>query len=160
MPSSTRRASLGPWSTPPIPRQHAPCSPAILEAQPDARRTSCATTDLVRDVLVAIACASRSLVGRARRTTRRWSSRCATETRSRRAQSVDGYRRVDSPPRPSTIRTALRTWKRREYFRIAARDLLGVADLPAVGRELAALAEVCLQAGAGPGRARPEARSP
>jgi glutamate-ammonia-ligase adenylyltransferase len=39
---------------------------------------------------------------------------------------------------------ALRRWKRRELLRIAARDLLGVADLPAVGRELAALADVCL----------------
>jgi [glutamine synthetase] adenylyltransferase / [glutamine synthetase]-adenylyl-L-tyrosine phosphorylase len=39
---------------------------------------------------------------------------------------------------------ALRRWKRRELLRIAARDLFGAADLPAVGRELAALAEVCL----------------
>ena len=39
---------------------------------------------------------------------------------------------------------ALRRWKRREILRIAARDLLGAADLPAVGQELAALAEVCL----------------
>jgi [glutamine synthetase] adenylyltransferase / [glutamine synthetase]-adenylyl-L-tyrosine phosphorylase len=39
---------------------------------------------------------------------------------------------------------ALRRWKRRELLRIAARDLTGAADLPAVGRELAALAEVCL----------------
>ncbi len=40
----------------------------------------------------------------------------------------------------------LRRWKRRELLRIAARDLLGISDLPAVGRELAALAEVCLGA--------------
>ena len=40
----------------------------------------------------------------------------------------------------------LRKWKRRELLRIAARDLSGRADLPAVGRELAALAEVCLGA--------------
>jgi glutamate-ammonia-ligase adenylyltransferase len=39
---------------------------------------------------------------------------------------------------------ALRRWKRRELLRIPARDLLGAADLPAVGQELAALAEVCL----------------
>lgn len=39
---------------------------------------------------------------------------------------------------------ALRRWKRRELLRIATRDLLGAADLPAVGRELAALAQVCL----------------
>ena len=45
---------------------------------------------------------------------------------------------------------ALRRWKRRELLRIALRDLLGFADLPAVGRELAALAEGCLRAALGP----------
>jgi glutamate-ammonia-ligase adenylyltransferase len=40
----------------------------------------------------------------------------------------------------------LRRWKRGELLRVAARDLLGLADLPAVGRELAALAGVCLEA--------------
>ncbi len=40
---------------------------------------------------------------------------------------------------------ALRRWKRKELLRIATRDLLGLADLPAVGRELAALAEACLR---------------
>ena len=43
-----------------------------------------------------------------------------------------------------TTGAALRRWKRREYLRIATRDLLHRADLPAVGRELAALAAVCL----------------
>jgi len=47
---------------------------------------------------------------------------------------------ADDPP------AALRRWKRRGYVRIAARDLLGLADLPTVGRELAALGEVCLAA--------------
>ncbi|HEV7686487.1 MAG TPA: bifunctional glutamine-synthetase adenylyltransferase/deadenyltransferase, partial [Acidimicrobiia bacterium] len=40
----------------------------------------------------------------------------------------------------------LRRWKRRQLLRIAVRDLLGLAELPAVGRELASLAEGCLQA--------------
>ena len=31
----------------------------------------------------------------------------------------------------------LRRWKRQQLLRIAVRDLLGMADLPAVGRELA-----------------------
>ena len=39
----------------------------------------------------------------------------------------------------------LRRWKRRELVRVAARDLLGLADLAAVGRELAALAEAALE---------------
>jgi glutamate-ammonia-ligase adenylyltransferase len=38
----------------------------------------------------------------------------------------------------------LRRWKRRHVVRIAGRDLLGLADLRAVGAELAALARACL----------------
>jgi glutamate-ammonia-ligase adenylyltransferase len=40
---------------------------------------------------------------------------------------------------------ALRHFKRRETVRIAARDLLALADLPTVARELAALADTCLR---------------
>ncbi|HZI38643.1 MAG TPA: bifunctional glutamine-synthetase adenylyltransferase/deadenyltransferase, partial [Acidimicrobiia bacterium] len=40
----------------------------------------------------------------------------------------------------------LRRWKREQLLRIAVRDLLNLADLPAVGRELASLAEGCLRA--------------
>ncbi|HEY8216815.1 MAG TPA: bifunctional [glutamine synthetase] adenylyltransferase/[glutamine synthetase]-adenylyl-L-tyrosine phosphorylase [Acidimicrobiia bacterium] len=40
---------------------------------------------------------------------------------------------------------ALRRGKRAELLRIAVRDLLGFADMPAVGRELAALAQACLE---------------
>ncbi|HKN89444.1 MAG TPA: bifunctional glutamine-synthetase adenylyltransferase/deadenyltransferase, partial [Acidimicrobiia bacterium] len=47
----------------------------------------------------------------------------------------------------------LRRWKRRQLLRIAVRDVLGLADLPAVGRELASLAEGCLQAALGLGPA-------
>ncbi|MFM8304028.1 MAG: bifunctional [glutamine synthetase] adenylyltransferase/[glutamine synthetase]-adenylyl-L-tyrosine phosphorylase [Actinomycetota bacterium] len=41
---------------------------------------------------------------------------------------------------------ALRRQKRREFVRIAVRDLLGIADLVTVGRELTSLAEACLEA--------------
>jgi glutamate-ammonia-ligase adenylyltransferase len=41
---------------------------------------------------------------------------------------------------------ALRRAKRREFVRIALRDLLGLADLVTVGRELTSLAEACLAA--------------
>jgi [glutamine synthetase] adenylyltransferase / [glutamine synthetase]-adenylyl-L-tyrosine phosphorylase len=40
---------------------------------------------------------------------------------------------------------ALRRWKRQRIVRIAARDLLGTADLRATARELAALAHACLE---------------
>src|SRR5919109_764913 len=47
----------------------------------------------------------------------------------------------------------LRRWKRQQLLRIAVRDLLSLADLPVVGRELASLAEGCLQAALGLARA-------
>src|SRR2546423_11707133 len=43
----------------------------------------------------------------------------------------------------------LRRWKRQQLLRIAVRDLLGLADLPVVGRDLASLAEGCLRAALG-----------
>ena len=43
-------------------------------------------------------------------------------------------------------REGLRRFKRREMLRIAARDLLGFASVEAVGRELAALADACVEA--------------
>ncbi len=41
---------------------------------------------------------------------------------------------------------ALRRWKRREMVRIALRDLLGLADLATVARNLSQLADACLRA--------------
>ncbi len=40
---------------------------------------------------------------------------------------------------------ALRRWKRRRIVRVAARDLLGLADLRTVARELSDVATVCIQ---------------
>ncbi|HVW34787.1 MAG TPA: bifunctional [glutamine synthetase] adenylyltransferase/[glutamine synthetase]-adenylyl-L-tyrosine phosphorylase, partial [Acidimicrobiia bacterium] len=60
----------------------------------------------------------------------------AYRSRARAAVEAD----ADDPGR------GLRRWKRQQLLRIAVRDLLGLADLPAVGRELAFLAEGCLQA--------------
>ena len=62
-----------------------------------------------------------------------------------RERTVDEYR-TDSAALATSddVRSALRRWKRRELARIAGRDLLEIADLPTVGRELAALAQVCL----------------
>ena len=103
------------------------------------RRTrSCATA------LVALACASRSLSSARSSPTRRCSSPLRDD------EAFGRERTLDDVPRLGCARSrhrdddagALRRWKRRELLRIAARDLLGVADLPRVGRELAALAEV------------------
>ncbi|MGZ8753027.1 MAG: bifunctional [glutamine synthetase] adenylyltransferase/[glutamine synthetase]-adenylyl-L-tyrosine phosphorylase [Acidimicrobiia bacterium] len=97
---------------------------------------------LVRDALIAIACASRSL------TTALVHDATLVETLEdpdafSLPRDADEYRLLlasDGVADPA----ALRRWKRRELLRIAARDLLGRSDLPTVGRELAALAEACL----------------
>jgi glutamate-ammonia-ligase adenylyltransferase len=84
----------------------------------------------VREALIAVACASRSL-----------SNALVSDP-----SLVGALRELDAPfpdlppPDPAT----LRRWKRRELLRIAAADLLGLADLPTVGRRLAALADACL----------------
>lgn len=103
---------------------------------------------LVRDVLVALAVASRSLssavVGDLTllEPLRDHASFALEHTASSLGRSWRAFLAADGrdPGRD------LRRWKRRELLRIAGRDLLGVADLPTVGRELAALADVCLGA--------------
>jgi glutamate-ammonia-ligase adenylyltransferase len=114
-----------------------------LEAHP-ALADELAATRLVREGLVALACASRSLS----------SALIADDSLVdplrdpddfAGERTTDGYRAawVEYGDRDER---ALRQWKRRELLRTAARDLLGAADMPAVGRELAALAQVCLEA--------------
>jgi [glutamine synthetase] adenylyltransferase / [glutamine synthetase]-adenylyl-L-tyrosine phosphorylase len=99
----------------------------------------------LRDALVALSAASRSL------------SNAVTRDPSlldplrdgdgfERERELEGFRQsaAESLAAADDGAGALRRWKRRELLRIAARDLLGVAGLPVVGRELAALADVCL----------------
>jgi [glutamine synthetase] adenylyltransferase / [glutamine synthetase]-adenylyl-L-tyrosine phosphorylase len=99
---------------------------------------------LLRDGLVAVACASRSL-----------SSAVVADV-----SLLDPLRDPDDLHRERTHEFyralwdtftphdpgGLRRWKRREILRTAARDLLGIADMPSVGRELAELARVCTEA--------------
>jgi glutamate-ammonia-ligase adenylyltransferase len=115
----------------------------IVEAHPELG-DELVQRRLVRDGLVALACASRSL-----------STAILGD-----AALLDPLRDPDGFAAERDVAgfgtswgshadqsaAGLRHWKRRELLRIAARDLLGAADLPAVGRELAALAEVCLRA--------------
>ena len=115
----------------------------ILDQQPGWSEPLRAS-ELVRDALVAVACASRSL-----------SAALASDV-SLVEPLLDANAFVAERTLPGfsasldtadvSDEDALRTWKRREYFRIAARDLLGIADLPTVGRELAGLAQTCLGA--------------
>ncbi|MGH9025462.1 MAG: bifunctional [glutamine synthetase] adenylyltransferase/[glutamine synthetase]-adenylyl-L-tyrosine phosphorylase [Acidimicrobiia bacterium] len=100
--------------------------------------------NVVRDGLVAVAVASRSLSNAVVRDASlldplRDPSFAAEQTPDRyRAHATGAVTDATDPA------AALRRWKQRELLRIAARDLLGAADLPTVGRELAALADACL----------------
>ncbi len=113
----------------------------VVEAHPELAE-AIRGQSLVRDGLIALACASRSL------TTALVHDAALVEpledpVNFARERNGDEYRALlasDGVADPA----ALRRWKRREILRIAARDLLGRADLPTVGRELAALAEACL----------------
>jgi glutamate-ammonia-ligase adenylyltransferase len=116
----------------------------IIEAHPDVAH-DLRDDDTFRAGLVAVTCASRALVNAIVQDAAllgplRDGARLSDE------HGLDEYHAamaVELEADPDGAR-ALRRWKRREYLRIAARDLLGLAALPAVGRELAALAEVCL----------------
>jgi glutamate-ammonia-ligase adenylyltransferase len=86
----------------------------------------------VREALVAIAAASRSL----------------TNALVRDPSLVDALDDLDAPldPAPDDAAASLRRWKRRQLLRIAAADLLGRADLATVTRRLSDLADRCLAA--------------
>ncbi|HUF84203.1 MAG TPA: bifunctional glutamine-synthetase adenylyltransferase/deadenyltransferase, partial [Acidimicrobiia bacterium] len=118
----------------------------VVEAHPEVG-DELAGRAVLRDGLVALACASRSLstaiIGDAA-----FLDPLRDERGFRAERDAEGYAASWNQVEEHSAER-LRRWKRRELVRIAARDLLGAADLPAVGRELAALAEVCLQAAFG-----------
>ena len=124
----------------------------LVEADPSLGTTLLAD-ELLREVVIAIACASQSLTTAmtTEPTLLEWLRSEVTEPEDglRSVRDLDAYRSTsiaqlvldgdaDGP-------RALRRWKRRELLRIAARDLVGIADLPTVARELAALAQVSLE---------------
>ncbi len=98
---------------------------------------------LLRDGLVALACASRSLASAVIADASLLDPLRDADDFARERTRRDVPRRMVRDGEPDD--RGLRRWKRRELLRIAVRDLLGVADMPAVGRELAALAQVCLE---------------
>lgn len=116
----------------------------VFDAHPDLV-DQLAGADLVRDAVVAVVAASRSL-------TRALEADPGIVAVLHDADGLAAERSEEAylaaAPRHAGGEVdrggALRRWKRRELFRIAARDLLGAADMPAVGRELAALAAACL----------------
>ncbi|MGH9048129.1 MAG: bifunctional [glutamine synthetase] adenylyltransferase/[glutamine synthetase]-adenylyl-L-tyrosine phosphorylase [Acidimicrobiia bacterium] len=115
----------------------------LVEAHPELA-TELVERTLARDGLVALACASRSLSTAAIGDIALLDSLRDPDGFSTERDPGAFARSWDAHPDHSA--SGLRRWKRRELLRVAVRDLLGAADLPAVGRELAALAEVCLRA--------------
>jgi glutamate-ammonia-ligase adenylyltransferase len=114
----------------------------IVEAHP-ALAERLVTDARLRDAVIAVVCASRALTT-ALVNDGDLVAALVDETDLERERTVAELRAgVGDAVHDAT---SLRRWKRRQYLRIAARDLLGLADLPAVGRELAALAETCLGA--------------
>lgn len=114
----------------------------IVEAHPEVAEVV-ATNAQAREGLIAIICGSRSLtqalVADATIVEPLLDETLAIERdRDALRASWDGCGHTGAD--------GLRWWKRVQLLRIAARDLLSLADLPAVGRELAALADVCLEA--------------
>ncbi|MBA2326228.1 MAG: bifunctional [glutamine synthetase] adenylyltransferase/[glutamine synthetase]-adenylyl-L-tyrosine phosphorylase [Actinobacteria bacterium] len=118
----------------------------VVEAHPEVA-DDLAERALVRDGLIALACASRSLstavIGHPSLLDPLRDERGFATERDADGYAASWQEHADHSP------AGLRGWKRRELLRTAARDLLGLADLPAVGRELAALAETCLGAAVG-----------
>ncbi|MFI5047954.1 MAG: bifunctional glutamine-synthetase adenylyltransferase/deadenyltransferase, partial [Acidimicrobiia bacterium] len=110
--------------------------PLVLdELEADAR---------LRDAVVALACASRSLTSAIIADPRLLDP--VRDAASFTLERDDAGYAASWETAHGDDDQGLRRWKRAELVRIAARDLLGVADMPAVGRELAALAGVALDA--------------
>jgi glutamate-ammonia-ligase adenylyltransferase len=118
----------------------------VVEAHPELA-VVLAEQPVMRDGVVALACASRSL-GSAVVADATLLEPLRDPDELANERSLDAYRTQwrDVPVRDGG---GLRRWKRRELLRIAVRDLLGLADMPSVGRELADLAQVCLEGALG-----------
>jgi glutamate-ammonia-ligase adenylyltransferase len=113
-----------------------------IEAHPGLR-TELAEQPLLRDGLVALACASRSLASGVVADVSLLAPLHEPDELAR-ERVLESFR-ASWTSFGAHDGGGLRRWKRRELLRIAVRDLLGIADMPAVGRELAALAQVCVE---------------
>lgn len=126
----------------------------VLDAHP-ALTDELVQLDTMRDALVTVACASRSLSSAlvadpwlhdVLRESRESLTHLRTveEHEQRRRDAFQADPPAGSPDGAPDPRALLRRWKRRELLRIAVRDLLGIAPLVEVGAELASLAQTCL----------------
>ena len=116
----------------------------LVDAHPQLSEELASDGELL-DAVVAVAVASRSLLAVLERDERaldmlRTDQLRATVTAGDLAAQTNAVLASDNPP------AALRRWKHRQIVRIAGRDLLGIADLRAVGADLAAVAQAALDA--------------
>jgi glutamate-ammonia-ligase adenylyltransferase len=117
----------------------------VVEAAPSLA-AELATNEFLLDALVAVVVASRSLLASivhdpAALDDLRDGAALAAE------RTLDEYHaRARDLTTAGDRGASLRLWKQREIVRIAARDLIGIAELPMLARELAALAQACLGA--------------
>jgi hypothetical protein len=112
----------------------------LVDAHP-ALADELAATPLLLDGVVALACASRALTSAVLNDPSlldwlRDPAHLACERTEAELHATWVTARGVADPTP--VDRSLRRWKRAEMTRIALRDLLGLADLPTVGRELAA----------------------
>lgn len=114
----------------------------LVDAHPEVA-AELAEQPLVRDGLVALACASRALASAVVADVSMLDPlRTPDDLGRERTREVYRARWDETSPHDAG---SLRRWKRQELLRTAVRDLLGIADMPAVGRELAELARVCVE---------------
>jgi glutamate-ammonia-ligase adenylyltransferase len=119
-----------------IERSAAPAAVAMVVERMAERRASLVERlndePALRDVVVAVAAASRSL-----------GELCVADP-----AALEVLADLDRRPRlePGSGGDAVASWKRLELLRIAGRDLVGLDDLPVVGRGLARLAGEVLEA--------------
>ncbi len=119
----------------------------LAEAHPEIGK-ELVEDSLIRDAVIALSAASRSLTS-ALVADPSLLDPLHDHARFTLEQNAPAYGRswdLATRERGGSPRQVLRWWKRRELLRIAVRDLLGVADLDAVGRELAGLASTALHA--------------
>jgi glutamate-ammonia-ligase adenylyltransferase len=114
----------------------------LLDAHPGLS-AELADDEALLDAVVAVAVASRSLLAVLERDEGaldmlRDEQLRATVTAPELAAQTKAVLAAADPP------AALRRWKHRQIVRIAGRDLLGIADLRAVGADLAAVAQAAL----------------
>jgi glutamate-ammonia-ligase adenylyltransferase len=115
----------------------------VAEAAPPLA-AELATNETLLNAVVAVVVASRSLLGAIVH-----DPTAITDLRDRDAlgaeRTLDEYSaRAREITATDDRAVSLRLWKQREVVRIAARDLLGIADLSTIARELAGLAQACL----------------